>query len=166
MAMPKAGVSLVVENDQQFKAALSEVNAGLRVNKQQMQLVTEQTREMDDRQAALQQRYEAAQQTLQSYRDKVQVLQQAYENSARREGEASKTTMEWRASLISAQTEVAKQESLLRDLSSGQETARRPPPAWRMWSTAWPMRWESVCRPACRPRLTSWTASRPAVQLR
>lgn len=43
MAMPKAGVSLVVENDQQFKAALSEVNAGLRVNKQQMQLVTEQT---------------------------------------------------------------------------------------------------------------------------
>ena len=125
MAMPKAGVSLVVENDQQFKAALSEVNAGLRVNKQQMQLVTEQTREMDDRQAALQQRYEAAQQTLQSYRDKVQVLQQAYENSARREGEASKTTMQWRASLISAQTEVAKQESLLRDLSSEQEAARK-----------------------------------------
>lgn len=125
MAMPKAGVSLVVENDQQFKAALSEVNAGLRVNKQQMQLVAEQTREMDDRQAALQQRYEAAQQTLQSYRDKVQVLQQAYENSARREGEASKTTMQWRASLISAQTEVAKQESLLRDLSSEQETARK-----------------------------------------
>lgn len=125
MAIPKAGVSLVVENDQQFKDALSEVNAGLRVNKQQMQLVAEQTREMDDRQAALKQRYEAAQQTLQSYRDKVQVLQQAYENSARREGEASKTTMQWRASLISAQTEVAKQESLLRDLSSGQETARK-----------------------------------------
>ena len=125
MSMPKAGVSLVVENDQQFKAALSEVNAGLKVNKQQMQLVTEQTREMDDRQAALKQRYESVQQTLQSYRDKVQVLQQAYENSARREGEASKTTMQWRASLISAQTEVAKQESLLRDLSSGQETARK-----------------------------------------
>jgi hypothetical protein len=125
MSMPKAGVSLVVENDQQFKAALSEVNAGLRVNKQQMQLVAEQTREMDDRQAALQQRYEAAQQTLQSYRDKVQVLQQAYENSTRREGEASKTTMQWRASLISAQTEVAKQESLLRDLSSEQEAARK-----------------------------------------
>lgn len=125
MAMPKAGVSLVVENDKAFKDALSEVNAGLRVNKQQMQLVAEQTREMDDRQAALQQRYEAAQQTLQSYRDKVQVLQQAYENSARREGEASKTTMQWRASLISAQTEVAKQESLLRDLSSEQETARK-----------------------------------------
>ena len=127
MAMPKAGVSLVVENDQQFKAALSEVNAGLKVNKQQMQLVTEQTREMDDRQAALKQRYEAAQQTLQSYRDKVQVLQQAYENSARREGEASKTTMQWRASLISAQTEVAKQESLLRDLSSEQEMAVQLP---------------------------------------
>lgn len=125
MSMPKAGVSLVVENDQQFKTALSEVNAGLKVNKQQMQLVTEQTREMDDRQAALKQRYEAAQQTLQSYRDKVQVLQQAYENSARREGESSKTTMQWRASLISAQTEVAKQESLLRDLSSEQETARK-----------------------------------------
>ena len=125
MSMPKAGVSLVVENDQQFKAALSEVNAGLRVNKQQMQLVAEQTREMDDRQAALQQRYEAAQQTLQSYRDKVQVLQQAYENSARREGESSKTTMQWRASLISAQTEVAKQENLLKELSDQQERTNK-----------------------------------------
>ena len=44
MGMPKAGVSLVVENDRAFKEALSEVNAGLKVNKQQMQLVTEQTR--------------------------------------------------------------------------------------------------------------------------
>lgn len=125
MSMPKAGVSLVVENDQQFKAALSEVNAGLKVNKQQMQLVTEQTREMDDRQAALKQRYESVQQTLQSYRDKVQVLQQAYENSARREGESSKTTMQWRASLISAQTEVAKQENLLKELSDQQERTNK-----------------------------------------
>ena len=39
MAMPKAGVSLVVENDQQFKAALSEVNAGLRVNKDRKSVV-------------------------------------------------------------------------------------------------------------------------------
>lgn len=60
MSLPKAGVSLVVENDQQFKAALSEVNAGLNVNKQQMQLVTEQTKELDDRQVALKQRYDAA----------------------------------------------------------------------------------------------------------
>lgn len=125
MSMPKAGVSLVVENDQQFKAALSEVNAGLRVNKQQMQLVAEQTREMDDRQAALQQRYEAAQQTLQSYRDKVEVLQQAYENSAKREGEASKVTMQWKASLISAQTEVAKQENILKGLSDQQEQTNK-----------------------------------------
>ncbi len=114
-----------MENDQQFKAALSEVNAGLWVNKQQMQLVAEQTREMDDRQAALQQRYEAAQQTLQSYRDKVEVLQQAYENSAKREGEASKVTMQWKASLISAQTEVAKQENILKGLSDQQERTNK-----------------------------------------
>lgn len=118
MGMPKAGVSMVVENDRAFKEALSEVNAGLNVNKQQMQLVTEQTREMDDRQAALKKRYDAAKETLQSYRDKVEVLQKAYENSIQREGEGSKTTMQWRASLIAAQTEVAKQESLLKSMSS------------------------------------------------
>lgn len=120
MAMPKAGVSLVVENDKAFKDALSEVNAGLRVNKQQMQLVTEQTKGLDDTQAALQQRYAAAEQTLQSYRDKVQVLQQAYENSARREGEASQTTMQWKSSLVSAQTEVAKQENFLASMREEQ----------------------------------------------
>ena len=118
MGMPKAGVSLVVENDRAFKEALSEVNAGLKVNKQQMQLVTEQTREMDDRQAALKKRYDAAKETLQSYRDKVEVLQKAYENSIQREGEGSKTTMQWRACLIAAQTEVAKQENLLKSMSS------------------------------------------------
>lgn len=121
MSLPRTGVSLVVENDKAFKDALSEVNAGLKVNKQQMQLVTEQTKEMDDRQAALKQRCETVQQTLQSYRDKVEVLQQAYENSAKREGEASKVTMQWKASLISAQTEVAKQENLLRSLNDQQE---------------------------------------------
>ena len=118
MGMPKAGVSMVVENDRAFKEALSEVNAGLNVNKQQMQLVTEQTREMDDRQAALKKRYDAAKETLQSYRDKVEVLQKAYENSIQREGEGSKTTMQWRASLIAAQTEVAKQEKLLKSMSN------------------------------------------------
>lgn len=121
MSLPRAGVSLVVENDNAFKDALSEVNAGLKVNKQQMQLVTEQTKEMDDRQAALKRRCETVQQTLQSYRDKVEVLQQAYENSAKREGEASKVTMQWKASLISAQTEVAKQENLLKSLNDQQE---------------------------------------------
>lgn len=121
MSLPRAGVSLVVENDKAFKDALSEVNAGLKVNKQQMQLVTEQTKEMDDRQAALKRRCETVQQTLQSYRDKVEVLQQAYENSAKREGEASKVTMQWKASLISAQTEVAKQENLLKSLNDQQE---------------------------------------------
>ena len=121
MSLPRAGVSLVVENDKAFKDALSEVNAGLKVNKQQMQLVTEQTKAMDDRQAALKRRCETVQQTLQSYRDKVEVLQQAYENSAKREGEASKVTMQWKASLISAQTEVAKQENLLKSLNDQQE---------------------------------------------
>ena len=125
MAMPKAGVSLVVENDKAFKDALSEVNAGLRVNKQQMQLVTEQTKGLDDTQAALQQRYAAAEQTLQSYRDKVQVLQQAYENSARREGEASQTTMKWKSSLVSAQAEVAKQENLLASMREEQARVNR-----------------------------------------
>lgn len=125
MSLPRAGVSLVVENDKAFKDALSEVNAGLKVNKQQMQLVTEQTKEMDDRQAALKQRCETVQQTLQSYRDKVEVLQQAYENSAKREGEASKVTMQWKASLISAQTEVAKQENLLKELSNQQERTNK-----------------------------------------
>lgn len=125
MSLPKAGVSLVVENDQQFKAALSEVNAGLKVNKQQMQLVTEQTKELDDRQVALKQRYDAAAQTLQSYKDKVAVLQEAYENSVRREGEASKTTMQWRSSLISAQTEVERQKNLLKDLREEQENVNK-----------------------------------------
>ena len=125
MSLPRAGVSLVVENDKAFKDALSEVNAGLKVNKQQMQLVTEQTKEMDDRQATLKQRCETVQQTLQSYRDKVEVLQQAYENSAKREGEASKVTMQWKASLISAQTEVVKQENLLKELSDQQERTNK-----------------------------------------
>lgn len=113
MALPKAGVSLVVENDKAFKDALSEVNSGLRVNKSELQLVTAQTQNLDDRQAALQARYQAVENTLQSYRDKVAILTQAYENCAEREGEGSKKTMEWKNSLTQAQTAVARTENEL-----------------------------------------------------
>lgn len=118
MALPKAGVSLVVENDKAFKDALSEVNSGLRVNKSELQLVTAQTQNLDDRQAALQARYQAVENTLQSYRDKVAILTQAYENCAEREGEGSKKTMEWKNSLTQAQTAVARTENELASMRS------------------------------------------------
>lgn len=121
MALPKAGVSLVVENDKAFKDALSEVNSGLRVNKSELQLVAAQTQNLDDKQAALQARYQAVENTLQSYRDKVTILTQAYENCAAREGEGSKKTMEWKNSLTQAQTAVARTENELSSMRAEME---------------------------------------------
>lgn len=113
MSLPNVGVRMVVENDKAFKDALKDINDGLKINKAQMKLVAEQSKNMDDAQAALRSRMAALNDVLLSQKDKVAKLQEAYENSAAREGESSRVTMGWRTSLISAQTQLARTEGQL-----------------------------------------------------
>ena len=68
--MPKVGAQMVLEAEQEFRQAIKEINAGLKVNYAQMGLAAQQAETMSDAQAALRAKGEALANTSQGKKDK------------------------------------------------------------------------------------------------
>lgn len=110
MSMPKVGAQMVLEGEQEFRQAIKEINAGLKVNYAQMGLAAQQAETMSDAQAALRAKSEALANTIQSQKDKIDILTQRVEYAAKEYGEADTRTMSYKASLIKAQTSLEKMQ--------------------------------------------------------
>lgn len=108
--MPKVGAQMVLEGEQEFRQAIKEINAGLKVNYAQMGLAAQQAETMSDAQAALRAKSEALANTIQSQKDKIDILTQRVEYAAKEYGEADTRTMSYKASLIKAQTSLEKMQ--------------------------------------------------------
>lgn len=108
--MPKVGAQMVLEGEQEFRQAIKEINAGLKVNYAQMGLAAQQAETMSDAQAALRAKSEALANTIQSQKDKIDILAQRVEYAAKEYGEADTRTMSYKASLIKAQTSLEKMQ--------------------------------------------------------
>lgn len=108
--MPKVGAQMVLEGEQEFRQAIKEINAGLKVNYAQMGLAAQQAETMSDAQAALRAKSEALANTIQSQKDKIDILAQRVEYAAKEYGEADTRTMSYKASLIKAQTRLEKMQ--------------------------------------------------------
>ena len=113
--LPKVGATLVLDNDKAFKQALSEINAGLKVNRSEMALVSAQYKENGQSQDALRSKIAATEKTIASQTDKVKLLESALKSSIERTGESSKETMQWQTSLNKAQTELVSTQNELND---------------------------------------------------
>lgn len=108
--MPKVGAQMVLEGEQEFRQAIKEIDAGLKVNYAQMGLAAQQAKTMSDAQAALRAKSEALANTIQSQKDKIDILTQRVEYAAKEYGEADTRTMSYKASLIKAQTSLEKMQ--------------------------------------------------------
>ena len=111
---PKIGATVTLDGEKEFKAALSEINAGLKVNASQMQLVAatyqdggKSVRDLVAAQGVLEDQ-------IASQTDKVRVLEQVLQSSAQKNGESSKKNMEWQASLNKAKVELIRMEAALK----------------------------------------------------
>lgn len=111
--LPKVGATLVLDNDKAFKQALSEINAGLKVNRSELALVSAQYKENGQSQDALRSKIAATEKTIASQTDKVKLLESALKSSIERTGESSKETMQWQTSLNKAQTELVSTQNEL-----------------------------------------------------
>lgn len=132
MSLPKIGGTLVLDNEAQFKKALAEVNAGLRVNQSQLKLVEEQSKKSGDAQATLKSKMDALSGTINSQKDKIALLEQAMEKSAQKTGEGSRQTMAWQEKLNYARRDLVKMEDELqgyqqelKDVQKKQEEAEK-----------------------------------------
>lgn len=112
---PNVGATVTLDGEKEFKAALSEINAGLKVNASQMQLVTATYQNGGKSIRDLTAAHQVLEDQIASQTDKVQLLERALQSSAQKNGESSKKTMEWQASLNKAKAELARMETALKD---------------------------------------------------
>lgn len=131
MSLPKIGGTLVLDNEAQFKKALAEVNAGLKVNRSEMRLVAEQSKGAGDAQKALQAKMNALSGAINSQKEKVAILEQALAKSAQRTGESSKQTMSWQVSLNDARRDLIKMEDELGQYEKEQQDAQKGTSSFR-----------------------------------
>lgn len=109
----KLGATLALDGEKEYKAALADITAGLKVNYSQMALVAAQYDDAGNSQDALRAKSNALSATMASQREKVELLRAQLEKSIVKNGEGSKTTMQYQASLNRAETELVKMNSQL-----------------------------------------------------
>lgn len=107
------GARLALEGEKEFRRALSEVNAGLQVNRSAMALVTAEYQGNATSMDALRAKSKALEESIYSQRDKVKLLRAAVNKSSTEYGNSSKKTMEWQIKLNNAQRELVNMEGEL-----------------------------------------------------
>ena len=117
------GASIKLDGEKEFKKAVSEINAGLRVTTSQLKLVTEKYSENATSVKALTERGQALENQISGQREKIERLRAALANSANIYGEADRKTMNWQVSLNKAETELLKMEGELKNNSDALEKA-------------------------------------------
>lgn len=110
-----------LDGEQEYKAAVSEINASLRVLNSEMKLVSEQFKNNDKSIEALTASSDVLSRQILTQKEKVEALQAALKNSAERYGEADARTKRWQTSLNNAQAELVKMERELKANSDAME---------------------------------------------
>lgn len=120
---PKIGATLALDGEKEFKRALSEIDAGLRVNASQMKLVAATYEDGGKSVKDLAAAHEVLETQIASQTEKVKKLEEALANSVEKNGESSKKTMEWQVSLNKAQAELARMNTALAENEEAMEQA-------------------------------------------
>lgn len=110
-----------LDGEQEYKAAVSEINASLRVLNSEMKLVSEQFKNNDKSVEALTASSDVLSRQILTQKEKIEALQAALKNSAERYGEADARTKRWQTSLNNAQAELVKMERELKANSDAME---------------------------------------------
>ena len=110
-----------LDGEQEYKAAVSEINASLRVLNSEMKLVSEQFKNNDKSVEALTASSDVLSRQILTQKEKIEALQAALKNSAEHYGEADARTKRWQTSLNNAQAELVKMERELKANSDAME---------------------------------------------
>ena len=113
------GVKLGVSGEKQFKAALSDVNAQMRLLASEMLVVTSRFDAGDKSTEALAARGEALSKAVEGQKQKIDTLTKGLDNASESFGENDRRTMLWQTNLNKAQAELNKMERELQGAADG-----------------------------------------------
>lgn len=108
-----------------YKQALAEMGRGLSVLNSELRLNTEQFKGNEDSIEVLEKRGDTLERLLLSQKDKVDLLREAYEKSAKQNGESSATTQEYAVKLNNAEAAMYSMDRELQQNTRRLEAARK-----------------------------------------
>lgn len=117
MATSDIGVGLRVDGEQEFKKAITDINREVKLLTNEMKLVTETFKKNATSQEALRAKADALTDQITKQKEKIDVLQRALNSAEQEYGENSKQAQNWKNSLLIAQTQLAKMNNELDDVT-------------------------------------------------
>lgn len=123
MGTPTIKTKIAMDGEKEYKQAVKDVGAGLKVLDSEMKLVTAQFAENEKSVEALSAKNDVLERQLLSQKEKIETLKDALKNAADGFGEADSRTMHWQSSLYEAESELIKIERKLLENKAAIESA-------------------------------------------
>lgn len=122
MATRSIKTKIELDGEQNYKKALSDINAGLKVLSSEMKLASAQFADNADSVEALTSKGDILERQILSQKEKIDTLRKVLDASAAAYGEADSKTSKWKVSLNNAEADLAKME---RDLNANTEALKK-----------------------------------------
>lgn len=118
------GASIEVDGEKEFKKALENANAALRVNSSELKKVSAQYADNAHSMEALTAKHDVLDRSILSQKEKVEILQRALEAAGRNYGEMDSRTINYQTSLNRAEAELARMNQQLKQNDEELERAK------------------------------------------
>ena len=113
MAGPSINTKIKLDGEKEYKAALAEINSGLRVLKSELNLASEQFKDHAGSVDALSKKNDILERSILTQQEKIEKLKEALQYAGKEYGESSEKTNGWKIALNNAEAELAKMQGEL-----------------------------------------------------
>nr|DAT62820.1 MAG TPA: tail tape measure [Caudoviricetes sp.] len=125
MATPGINTKIKLDGEKEYKAALAEINSGLKVLKSELNLASEQFRDNAGSVEALTKKNDILERSILTQQEKIEKLKESLQYSAREYGESSEKTNGWKVALNNAEAELSKMQ---RELNENTDAIKKMTP--------------------------------------
>lgn len=125
MATPGINTKIKLDGEREYKAALAEINGGLKVLKSELNLASEQFRDNAGSVEALTKKNDILERSILTQQEKIEKLKESLQYSAREYGESSEKTNGWKVALNNAEAELSKMQ---RELDQNADAIKKMTP--------------------------------------
>ena len=113
MAGPSINTKIKLDGEKEYKAALAEINSGLRVLKSELNLASEQFKDNAGSVDALSKKNDILERSILTQQEKIEKLKEALQYAGKEYGKSSEKTNGWKIALNNAEAELAKMQGEL-----------------------------------------------------
>lgn len=124
MATPGINTKVKMDGEKEYRAALAQINAGLKNLGAEMRSVEQDFTDNADSVEALTQKNDVLERTILTQREKVEKLKEVVADATETYKEADKRTIDWKTSLIEAETKLKQMQRALDDNNTALEEAK------------------------------------------